>query len=126
MVSSEKITFRLTPDLKQLLQQRCDLTGQTTSEAVRELLEYALVSGTGSSVSGDGPKPDAPEYEVPDELIPVLLSVEHLGASAWVELRLQFPRLVALSEVARQASRSPVDQALCAELLRIGRTFKLL
>ena len=126
MVSSEKITFRLPPDLKQLLQQRCDLTGQTTSEAVRELLEYALVLGTGPSVSEDGPKPAAPEYVFPDELIPELSSVEHLGASAWLELRLQFPRLVAMSEVARQVSQNPVDQALCAELLRIGHTFKLI
>ena len=125
MDSSEKITFRLTAGLKGVLQQRCHLTGQTMSEAVRELLEYALV-GTGPSVSEDGPKPDAPECSFPDKLIPLLCSVEHLGASAWVEFRLQFPRLIALSEVVRQASQSPVDQALCAELLRIGRTFKLL
>ena len=125
MISS-KITFRLPPGLKQLLQQRCDLTGQRTSEAVRELLEYALVSGTGSSVPEGAPKPAAPECSFPDKLIPLLCSVEHLGASAWVELRLQFPRIIALSEVARQASQSPVEQALCAELLRIGRTFKLI
>ena len=125
MIASQKITFRLTPGLKQVLQQRCNITGQNASEAVRELLEYALVSGTGPSVSEGAPKP-APEYEFPDKLIPLLLSVENLGASAWVELRLQFPRFVALSEVARQVSQSSVDQALCAELLRIGRTFKLL
>ena len=124
MISS-KITFRLPPDLKLLLARRFNITGQTTSEAVRELLEYALVSGTGSSVPEDGVE-TGPGYEFPDELISELLSVEHVGASAWVELRLQFPRLVALSEVARQIGQRPVDQALCAELLRIGRMFKLL
>ena len=121
---SERLTFRLTPTLRGLLRDRCVQTGQAASKVVREALEHALVPKTASAEDSEGQI--APGREFPAGLAPFLVSAQQAGDSAWRELRIQFCSVLALSEVARQISKNPLDEALCKELLRIGIEFNLL
>ena len=127
---SQKITVRLTPMLKNALEERCAQTGQLTSAVVREALEYALVPKIASGQNSEGEIPPgggvAPDGYFPIGLAPFLVSAQQSGASVWTERRMQFCYVLALAEFARQISKNPLDEALFAELLRVGLEFKLL
>lgn len=118
------ISVRLPAPLRQDLQIRVEKTGLNYSDVVREALRFALAP----SKPAGGPTPpsgDTNGYQFPHEFRHMLHSAR-MGAAIWAERRARFRYLLALSEAAREINSNPLEQAICTELLRIGRQFKLL
>jgi len=122
----KRITVRLDQSQTELLAEICRTTGQSPSQVVRASLQLGLVPQVSEKQEsgGFGIKPErAQAYIFPPELAGLLSSYRAFGMEIWPERRRCFGALLAICEVARAHSQNAQDQALCAELVRLGRRF---
>ena len=125
----KRLAVRLDEHLSDVLARRCAQTGQTTSQIVRQALEFTLVSDDPESTpvaASESPKTPNPSYVFPRKLAGLLPFYRQLGAAVWQERRIRLQGLLALFEIARENSQNPQDTALCTELLSLGRRYGLL
>lgn len=126
---AKRITIRLNPLVGDLLDRRCQQTGQTVSQVVRGALELAIGPTASENPRGErSPSlpPPSPDYAFPQQLQELLPRYRAFGMTIYVERRRCFEGLLAICEVVQGHSQNAQDRALCAELLRIGRKFGLL
>ena len=99
------------------------------SEAVRGAVEVALrpeLSPPPSCAVEPSAAFSASDYAFPRQLEEFLPRYRAFGMEIWKERRRCFGALVAICEVVRQHSQNAQDRALCAELVRLGKLFRLL
>ena len=126
---TDRITIRINGLSRQLLEDRCQRTGQSVSETVRCALHVAL--GTNNSVcqsveTTQAVQRGAINYNFPGELSDLLPRYRAFGMQIYAERRRSVAALLAACEIVREHSGNAQDRALCAEILRIGRQFGLL
>jgi len=120
----KRVTIRLDGPLADLLAETTRKTGQSLSQVVRASLQLGLVPQVSEKQeSGSfGIKPErAQTYIFPPELAKLLPGYRAFGMEIWPERRRCFGALLAICEVARANSQNAQDQALCAELLLLGK-----
>ena len=122
-----RLSVRLDNELSEALSRRCEKSGRTPSEVVRDALRRELESQQKSTPESSGvavPATGPPvTYEFPSELQCLLLQLRTFGTTVWTERRQRFLTVLALSEIARRASRSPEDLTVCTELLHLAKRF---
>ena len=124
-----RITLRIDASMRRVLERRRQQTGQTVSQVARGALELALRAEVTEGQQTDQPdqrRTVAPNYALPPDLQRLLPQYRSFGAQIWQERRRCLGALLAICEVVREQSRNAQDQALCAEILRIGKRFGLL